>query len=397
MTLEEIIRYGNEGRGIEFKQKLYSRSAHLDLLKDVMALANADVTGLRYIITGIEHQPSGERKVIGVPEDECVDDSAYQQVVKENIEPDITFSYEPVSFDGKRVGVFTIGPCSDPPYLMRKDYKSLHRGNGYIRNGSSQSLLTRSDYDRMYRSKHSKALGQNVKIGFGTELAQCITTPDQMVEMPSYRASTRIIAILEKRDAESIDMGVSSKRGLSLRHLFMSVPYERRTTEELRENLLHAEETYLADDLYQLQEAAFRLNVGVLNEEDEYLQNATFLLEIPRFRGFVFDKLVPDPERGRGLIPISPPVPHPDAAHYPSVEESEELWLVRQDVGDIINHLKRELFDRPVRLAIGPAASGETIRVGCKLYASNLPKPIEGKLEITFGKTEVKKASDPSL
>lgn len=388
MTFEDIIHYENEGTSLDFKQKQYDTSNCVNLLKDIMAMANADVVGDRFLIIGVDYKASGDRAIIGIAESKFVDDAVYQQVVRENIEPDINFSYKPVPFDGKLIGVFRIGPCLNQPYAMRKDLTPLRRGEGYIRKGSHQTLLTRSDYDRIYQSRHNRDLGKNVVIGFGTELSQHITIPDKTIEFPSFKAASEIKAILQMRAANPMLSTISLTGTIGL-SIFDSIPYSQRTTTELNKNLKNLTETYKEDDEYELQETAIKFNVEIINREDKYLHNATFILEIPEFCGFIFRKLRPEPSRNRFANISRITSSHSESSRYPSVEKKAGGWIIKQHVGDIINYHQQKLLNVPVRLAVSADASGQTISVAFRLHSENLSKPIEGNLAITFGKIEL--------
>lgn len=385
MELEDIICYESEKTSVDFKQKQYSRSSHVDLLKDIMAMANADVTEERYIITGVDYHSSKKRKILGIPESEFADDADYQQLVKKNIEPDIRFSYSSFLIDGKLVGIFKIGPCLDPPYLMKKDYTPLFQGDGYIRKGTSQVKLARADYDRIYQAKQRRDLGRKIKIGIGDELVSNLTTPDCTIEFPSYRALGKIVGILEGRK-----LGVDSRiRVPAVKNYGLDgTPYEWRSNDDLESILVNLADIYAEDDSYFIQEEAFCLNIGVQNEEDEYIKNATFILEIPKVIGInVLDRLEHKPLRSLSMHveAMKRGFSHPHSSRYPHVEDADTKYLVRQPVGDIINHLHRDLFPVPLRIIVEPDAAGKTISLDYKLFGENLHRPIEGRINLTFG------------
>ncbi len=101
-------------------------------------MANARLDHERYIIVGINYKTNGERDILGISED-FVDDATYQELISENIEPEIPFKYYPFEIDKKKVRVFQIMNCVNPPYMMRKRFKNLNQGDCYIRKGSHQT------------------------------------------------------------------------------------------------------------------------------------------------------------------------------------------------------------------------------------------------------------------
>lgn len=122
---------------IDFKLTQYFKPNYHDLIKDVMAMANANVDGDKLIILGVKLHPSGERDFHGIEKYDFIDAATYQQIIRENVEPEIHIEYLPIEFDGKLVGIIQIHDCSDSPYMMRKDYTPLQRGDSYIRKGNS--------------------------------------------------------------------------------------------------------------------------------------------------------------------------------------------------------------------------------------------------------------------
>jgi hypothetical protein len=60
IELDDLIKFENESTSVDFKAKQYERNE--DLLKDLIAMANANVAGDRHIIIGAKHLPDGTRK-----------------------------------------------------------------------------------------------------------------------------------------------------------------------------------------------------------------------------------------------------------------------------------------------------------------------------------------------
>ena len=89
MELIDLVQYENEKTGLDFKAVIYKADKFDDLLKDIMAMANAALEKDRHIVVGIKHQPCSERVFLGV--EEFINDATYYQLVHSNIEPDIHF------------------------------------------------------------------------------------------------------------------------------------------------------------------------------------------------------------------------------------------------------------------------------------------------------------------
>jgi|GEM_PF-2420077 len=61
MELIDLIHYENEKTGLDFKAVIYKADKFDDLLKDIMAMANAALEEDRYIVVGVKHHPRGLR------------------------------------------------------------------------------------------------------------------------------------------------------------------------------------------------------------------------------------------------------------------------------------------------------------------------------------------------
>ena len=92
-NLDDLINYEKEFTGLDFKRIQYDKKKHEDLIKDIMSMANADIEGDRYIIIGVDYKDSNDREIIEINKDEFVNSATYQQLIRDNIEPQIIFDY----------------------------------------------------------------------------------------------------------------------------------------------------------------------------------------------------------------------------------------------------------------------------------------------------------------
>lgn len=60
----------------------------MDLIADIMAMANSRHEGDKFIIIGVKDRPEG-KEIKGITLEKFVDSSNYTQVILSNIEPDI--------------------------------------------------------------------------------------------------------------------------------------------------------------------------------------------------------------------------------------------------------------------------------------------------------------------
>lgn len=138
--LEDTIRFENENTNLDFKAIQYKKEKYDSFLKDIIAMANAKSSEDRFIIVGVNLKANGDRDIIGIGED-FVDEAIYQQIITENIEPELDFNYYPYEIDGIKLGVFRIYNCFNPPYMLKKDFGKLNKGDSFIRKGSHQTRL----------------------------------------------------------------------------------------------------------------------------------------------------------------------------------------------------------------------------------------------------------------
>ncbi|AUD13093.1 hypothetical protein CW734_04600 [Planococcus sp. MB-3u-03] len=99
--ITDLIENGIESSSLDFKEKMYPKSGTPDLLKDILAMANSNYLGKRYIIMGVKDRVGEERIISGISQDEVIDAASYQQFILNNIEPDIHFDLNYIDFQNK--------------------------------------------------------------------------------------------------------------------------------------------------------------------------------------------------------------------------------------------------------------------------------------------------------
>ena len=161
---EEIIdlieNYG-ECEYLDFKLSEYDTTSYNELLKDIIAFANAHNTNDKYIIVSIKKLPDGNIQYNDI--DSITDDAIYQDFITQYVEKSIIFNYLPFKYKEHKLGIFKISKdnYNNRPFLLKKDYvkngKIIFRtGEGRIRHGSSTSPLNSRDYERIFNSSKSK-------------------------------------------------------------------------------------------------------------------------------------------------------------------------------------------------------------------------------------------------
>lgn len=388
---DSIIEFENENSGIDFKTIQYEKKKHADLLKDIIAMANADVEGERLIIIGIKHKPNGNREIRPIEDGKFIDSAIYQQLVQENIEPDLKIDYAPHFYKNDLLGLLKIGECADPPYMLKKDFATLKKGDCFIRKGSHQLRILRADLDKIYKKKEIKYnFSDSIYIGFSnTDFRQEITlSPISNIELPSQLAAKKIRCIIEEKIEQQTKQPNHSAllseqlRMAASRSIFGGTPYENRPIDTLKQNLIEVEETYRENDIYEILEVrSFRLNFDILNNADEYIQDATVLIELKNDDSFQIPDHILEKPSDNSFLPKLPSV-NSFVLNYPTVDHIGEVIRITSNIGEVKHHLKSRLFGEDIRLAIFKKPDSGKISLTIKLFAKNIATPIERKLTI---------------
>lgn len=148
--LEQLLNQG-ESSSLDFKGDIYPFVGETDekkseLLKDILAFANAWRSSTAYILIGVEEVKGGRGKVIGVHDHP--DDAQLQQFINSKTQKPISFSYEAYPFESVKIGIITI-PIQERPYYLKKDYGKLKKSVVYIRRGSSTDEATPDEIAHM--------------------------------------------------------------------------------------------------------------------------------------------------------------------------------------------------------------------------------------------------------
>ncbi|CAN7730531.1 ATP-binding protein [Variovorax sp. LjRoot290] len=136
--LLDALRYRSEGTDLDFKGEQYRFAGGNDfekseMLKAILAMANAWREGTGYILLGLKDNRPHLAEVVGISESI---DSRLQQFVNSKVKPKLTFRYEEHLYEGKTVGVITL-PKQKRPFFIANPYGKLKSNVAYVRRGSS--------------------------------------------------------------------------------------------------------------------------------------------------------------------------------------------------------------------------------------------------------------------
>lgn len=141
MDIELLQRLLAEGESshLDYKSEQYPfvRATDTDkseLLKDVLAMANAWRETDAYILIGVKENPGQRAEVVGITDH--LDDADIQQFVNAKTKRAITFSYKPFEIHGKTIAVIRI-PLQRRPFFVSKRYGLVEENKVYLRRGTA--------------------------------------------------------------------------------------------------------------------------------------------------------------------------------------------------------------------------------------------------------------------
>ncbi|WP_439479047.1 AlbA family DNA-binding domain-containing protein [Chryseobacterium aquaticum] len=376
----DLIRYENENTNVDFKSHQYKKEQNENFLKDIISLANAISKDDKYIIIGIKHHSNGNRDLIGIQEP-FVDDATYQQLVDSNVEPTINFKYFPFEYDEKLFGIFKITNCSNPPYMMKKNYGNLKLGDAFIRKGSFQNRLSRKDIDNQNEQILNNDISENIEVSFEeNDIVKIKNFEKIFFELPSIKKSKEIQEIIERKEKSGSILSEITLKGFDP---FSFVPYEKRSLSELKENLKNIESDYLESDYYCFFEKnSLKINFFIHNESNDFLDVSIELIVEKDNRFSISDKIYRKPISHHPLRVATFKTPTFDEINYPQVEIKENEYKISSQIDKVKHKLPTEVFKVPLRITILPNDENISLKFKIKLYAKNIKNPILKTLEV---------------
>lgn len=161
MKIDHVIidnlLFHEEGNDLDFKSEPYKFTNATDqekseLLKDILAFANAWRRTDAFILTGVKEVKGQRSQIIGI--EETLDDAKIQQFINSKTNSPILFSYQNITYENKTIGVLHI-PCQQRPFYLKKDYGKLKKETIYLRRGSSTDIAKLDEIAQMGNSVFS--------------------------------------------------------------------------------------------------------------------------------------------------------------------------------------------------------------------------------------------------
>ena len=383
-SMARIARSATPSTSVQFRKDAYGRSGVQEFLRDVLAIANASIAGSRYIITGMAFDDKGRKHLYPLDSSEFSGKPAYQSIANDHIEPPLRLRYQPITVDGKRIGVFEIGDCQDRPYMMRVDYsETLRRGDAYVRVNDAAVKMGRRQLQALFERKFRDSVSAaNLEIGFPGEIIHKdhhIVTCD-LEKMPSMVASSKLNELIVAK--EQVQASVSDTMVARLTHarLFGSdSPYEERSTEEIMEEMKQLERQYGDhDDHFLFEENKQEIQLVVLNQGDEPIRDASLTIVLPNHDAFHVATQLPKLPKDSKFVERMPA----EQADYPAVSLRDDSIHVSVKLGDIAPGEPTDVFFSPLRVCAGDKLKGRRLGINYTLFAQNLRSPAKGKLRL---------------
>ena len=144
----------NEGSSLDFKRSQYkflnaNEEEKSELLKDILAFANAFRRADAYILIGVQEKENGKAEIVGITEN--IDDAQLQQFINTKTQRPTEFSY--FSFQrGEQIVAAIRIPVQHRPIYLVKDYGKLKKNIVYIRRGSATAEASPDEIAQMGNS-----------------------------------------------------------------------------------------------------------------------------------------------------------------------------------------------------------------------------------------------------
>ena len=164
ITASEIDRACEEGESnrLDFKSELYpfekaSDYQKSELLKDILAFANARRSAPAFILCGVKKNDFGAMYVAGIPSNVVPDEASIQEFVNRKLNKELPFhAYSVKCAEDRYVWVIEIDVClSDRPYYLKSAFGKLPQYCVPIRQGSSTRFATPDDVYKMAMEKQA--------------------------------------------------------------------------------------------------------------------------------------------------------------------------------------------------------------------------------------------------
>lgn len=385
---EDLIKtllYKSEGDTLDFKRDQYplagaDNETKSELVKDIVAFANAWKTADAHILIGVDENPGDKAIVVGITDH--LEDANLQLLVNSKAIRPVRFHYSAVAVEGKQIGVITIGLNQDRPLYLKKDFGKLRKDVVYVRRGSSTVEAGPDEIAEMGKARAEAAIAvpsmsvefadPNARRSLGTSIERVsviLVDPPRPPATPLADAQAKIVAAFLNQE--------ETRQGLmAMADFSKSIDFSARFRPKPQEVRRYHEEL-----------ARFH-SVGVVIRNTGSVPATGVRLEIfgQRIAGFEVRDVCDAPEEPSGLPRI-----HPISFRSSvSVSLHDDEWRAVVEVGNL--QPKAEHWtDADLYIA---ATLPVNVQATARIYADNLAQPVEIPVDIRL--QTVEKTYQPS-
>lgn len=360
MTKDEIeaLLFEEEGAELDFKRDQYpfdkaNREDKSELLKDILAFANAFRRTDAYILIGVNDVKGGRSKVFGVASQ--LDDAKLQQFVNSKTQRPVTFSYRDAHHDGHPIGIIHI-PLQQRPLYTKSDYGKVMKEVVYLRRGSSTDTAT----------------------------------PDEIAQMGAQQIQAHGIEPSFELDIFDRETGETLGHEITIGSTVLHVPPKNEIPDYSEGHPMFSVTLHVNRDYYR-ELTRFMQIVSLASPVSFALRNAStvsahdvrmiFEIEDPEDRYvFMEDREMPEPPKSRDPILFQRNyIPNVTGSDI-DVTRTGNRWRIECRFGKIQPHDTARLSDD---LYAG-AYQGGTLTVDARIYADNISRPLPARFDLHF-------------
>lgn len=403
LTLDEMIEFENESTVLDFKREEYRSQEYEKLIKDVMSMANAPINQTKYIIIGVKDIPGEDKQFQGL--DYITDQANLENIIQENIEPIVKFKYYSYDYKGIMLGIMEIYGNNNQPYMMKKDYKNLCKGDIWIRKGTRLSRANREDLDRMLNYRNNNSFVSNIKLGFDNTIndntVAIVPTIDKS-ESPSNKVKVQYEQHLQKLK-DYINKGTKENERQPLSYLIGHVglfseyrPDKKEirigyselglpiyiNEDDLVDKIKNVHKDYYNEDYYfYFEEKSIKINFMILNDGNSFLEEVSIKFW---FSKKIFNVAMDLPEKPKDNYDFLSINSTYTGSGYPEVTTESENYLVEEYFPSIRHKEPTKVFEEDLRVLVIKDKVGETYKIPYRISARNLYEPLNGEITITL-------------
>lgn len=385
MLLEQVLSQAPDAPSLLLRRDVYADDDQPALIRDVLAAANAAAGVARHVLFGVEAM-GGRIHVHGLDTYEMERFRELCRGIAELIEPDLRLTPILADAHGKSIAGLEVSGCENPPYTLRKGVaEDMRTGACWVQAGGDLRPARREDLERIY-ARRAAVPAVPVEIGLNQDpgcLLIQLDVPDTW-RPPSQRARAKLLSAINASKSAAGVLGREDTGMARLAHARIfgaDEPYVQRGVDTLVEQYNCTTDEYSdADNYYYYEQQAVKLDFAVRNNQAYALDGVEVELDLPQVPGFqVAGRLYFDPADGGSEIESR-------LAGYPEVHKGTGRATVNVMLGTLQPGVPQPLFERSLRLHVGPEMCGMKVAIKYQLTAKGLAKPIRGRLKLVFRK-----------